>query len=457
MSNLVGLVANIGIQAIVPRSLGPETYGNFHFLTNFFNQVISFLDLGTSTAFYTKLSKRQNDHGLITFYLIFMVTVLTALFVMVVISTSTSAHNTLWPGQKLQYIYYAAFYGALLWVGRICTKAGDAYGLTVGIEKITILQKVLGLFLILGLFFTNYLTLETYFYYYFIIISFMAVGQIWIIIRSTSLILPLVRPSIAKLVSYLKEFYTYSHPLAMLALVTLITGVLDRWLLQTFAGSAQQGFYSLAYQIGTVCFIFSQSMTALIQREFAIAFGKKDLQEMARLFRRHIPTLYFISAYLACFIIIHSSDVLFFFGGEAYAGGALTATIMLFFPIHMTYGQLSNSLLIATDQTRLYRNLGIISVLVGLPVTYYLIAPITENGLELGSVGLAIKMVLMQFILVNVMLYYNTKLLKLSFLNYFTHQVGSVVILLTLAFISNQVVLILIEPKGILEMVIGFF
>jgi O-antigen/teichoic acid export membrane protein len=457
LSNLVGMVINLGIQAIVPRGLGPEVYGNFHFLTNFFNQLVGFLGLGTSAAFYTKLSQRQKDHGLITFYMLFMVVILTLLFVMVLISAITPIHNSLWPGQNILYVYFAALYGGLQWVGKICTKMGDAFGLTVKTEKISILQKLLGLLIIISLFFTDQLNIKTYFFYHYIIITFMAVGQIWIISLAGSLAWPIVRPTYKKLASYLREFYIYSHPLVLLALISLITGILDRWILQTYSGSVQQGFYSLAFQIGSVCFIFTHAMTSLIQREFSIAFAKKDLQEMAVLFRNYIPTLYFIASYLSCFVVLHAEQVITFLGGDAYSGALITTTIMAFFPLHMTYSHLSSSVFIATGQTKLYRNICGVSYIVGLPITYWLLAPIEQHGLGMDSVGLAIKMVLMQFLTVNVLLYYNTKLLKLSFTNYVIHQIVSTGALLVLAFLSHITINSLIVAHDLKGTIINFF
>jgi hypothetical protein len=78
---------------------------------------------------------------------------------------------------------------------------------------------------------------------------------------------------------------------------------------------------------------------------------------------------------------------------------------MTFYPIHQTYGQLSSSIFYATGQTKLYSNIGIITILAGLPVTYLLIAPADKMGLNAGATGLAIKMVLLNFISVNIQVF----------------------------------------------------
>jgi len=177
-------------------------------------------------------------------------------------------------------------------------------------------------------------------------------------------------------------------------------------------------------------------MTPLIIREFAIAFGEKDLREMARLFRRYIPMLYAIAAFFACFIAVEADKVTFIMGGAKFHQAALPVTIMAFYPIHQTYGQLSGSVFYATGQTALYRNIAVAFMFIGLPLTYFLIAPVNMMGLNVGATGLAIKMVLIQFIAVNVQLYFNARLLGLRFWRYVGHQVMSVGCLLGIALIA---------------------
>jgi O-antigen/teichoic acid export membrane protein len=210
--------------------------------------------------------------------------------------------------------------------------------------------------------------------------------------------------------------------------------------LQVFSGSVQQGFYGLSYQIGAVCFLFTGAMTPLITREFSIAFAKQDLTQMAHLFRRYIPLLYGIAAYFACFIVIQAENVAYIFGGAKFQDAALPLAIMAFYPIHQTYGQLSGSVFFATGQTGLYRNIGITCMIIGLPITFFLIAPVNMMGINAGSTGLAIKMVLIQFVGVNAQLYFNSRFLKFPFWKYFVHQIVCVGSLLLLAFISLMAV-----------------
>lgn len=271
---------------------------------------------------------------------------------------------------------------------------------------------------------------------------FIALGFsfVWIIKKHVASLWTYWKISKDQVLAYAKEFYQYSHPLFVYALVGLIVGILDRWLLQVFSGSVQQGFYGLSYQIGAVCFLFTGAMTPLITREFSIAFAKQDLNQMAHLFRRYIPLLYGIAAYFSCFIAMQAENVAYLFGGAKFHDADLVIAIMSFYPIHQTYGQLSGSVFYATAQTGLYRNIGITFMIIGLPITYFLIAPVDMLGLNAGSAGLAIKTVLITFVAVNVQLYFNSKFLKLSFWKYLAHQLVCISCLLLLAFISLMIV-----------------
>jgi O-antigen/teichoic acid export membrane protein len=273
-------------------------------------------------------------------------------------------------------------------------------------------------------------------------VLFIAIGVsfVWMVKRHVASIWTCWKISKDQILAYAKEFYHYSHPLFIYALVGLFCSILDRWLLQAFSGSVQQGFYGLSYQIGAICFLFTSAMTPLITREFSIAYAKQDLTQMAHLFRRFIPLLYGVAAFFSCFIAMQAENVAYIFGGSKFSDAAFAIAVMAFYPIHQTYGQLSGSVFYATGQTRLYRNTGVVFWLIGLPVTYFLLAPADMMGLNAGSTGLAVKMVLIQFVGVNVNLYFISKFLKLSFWKYFTHQIVCIGCLLLLVFFSLKAV-----------------
>lgn len=437
-ANFVGFVFNIITQAIIPRGLGPKAYGDFGFLSSFFTQFIGFLDMGTSTCFYTKLSRKQNDFGLIRFYNFFVVIVSVATLASVFLAWVFNLQQLIWPDQQMVYIGLAAIWGILAWFVGLLSMMGDASGITVSTEKARIMQKAAGLALILVLFAAGPIKLAQFFAYNYLILLILAGLLIYLLVRqgySRSKVWKL--PSLQQIKKYFQEFYLFSHPLFLISLFSLVTGIFDRWILQVVAGSLQQGFYTLSYQIGAMCFLFTGAMMPLLLREFSIAQANRDIGQMAALFRRYFPTLFSIAAYFSCFIALQADKVINLFGGSQYGGALAAVTIMAFYPIHQTYGQLTASLFFATGQTALYRNIGISFLLLGLPLTFFLLAPADKWGMDAGATGLAIKMVLLNVIAVNVQLYFNTKQLKLSFGRYLGQQVLSIICLLALAVFST--------------------
>ncbi len=434
LANFIGFVFNLFTQAIVPRALGPKAYGDFGFLSSFFTSFVGFLDMGTSTCFYTKLSGKQNDLTLVRFYNFFVIIVSVVTLALVCLTQAFHLQRFIWPDQNMVYIYLAAIWGILTWFVGLLSMMGDAYGITVSTEKARIIQKTAGFALILLLFALGQINLAQFFVYHYVILLLLAGLFIYALASQGH---PLnkvwIWPSRPQMKKYLQEFYIFSHPLFLASGFALVVGIFDRWILQVAAGSLQQGFYTLSYQIGAMCFLFTSAMMPLMLREFSIAQASRDIGRMAVLFRRYCPALFSLSAYYSCFIAWQADKVIYIFGGGQY-GGALTAvTIMAFYPIHQTYGQLTASLFFATGQTALYRNIGVIFAILGLPLTYFLIAPADMLGLNAGATGLAVKMILLNVLCANVQLYFNTKHLDLSFGQYLGYQFSSIICLLLLA------------------------
>lgn len=443
-SSLLGFAISIIIQAIVPRGLGPEAFGNYAFLTSILTQIVLFFDLGNTSAFFVKLSQRPKEFKIATFYFYFTLLGF-GLFLLGIatISFIPSFYKQLFPEQELFYILIAAFFAIFSRVLQILNNMADAYGLTVQSEKGMMGQKIIGLIVIVLLYITDKLNLINYFLYQYFIILLLSLLFIWIIRDSGIFKSENWKLTWLNVKEYFHEFYTYSHPLLIGFLFGFVSGILDRWLLQYFGGSVEQGFYGLSFQISAVSTLFTGAMSMLIMREFSIAFSKSDFGHMAYLFRRFIPLLYSIAAYISCFVAVQSDKLIHIMGGSQYKNAYMAVFIMSFYPIHQTYGQLSGSVFLATGQTKLYARLGIFSVILGLPMVFFLVASSKFFGFNLGATGLAVKMVLIQVIFVNIQLYYNSRLLNLNFWKYIGHQIVCVACLMIISiavmwFVNNE-------------------
>lgn len=439
-ANIVGLGFGVAIAIIVPRGLGPRSYGDYNFLSTTFLGLMGFFTLSTSTGFFVKLSQRQEEFGLISFYGRLNLVSIIALFIFIIGSQLLGVSKLLWIDQPNDIVYLAALFGVVSWLLQIVTQVVDAYGLTVGSEMARILQKSIGLIMITLLFVSKELTLSSYFYYNIIISIGLIVAFIWIIKRNNYSFFQSWKLQKEQIRNYIKEFGEYSRPLLLFSFVIFFCGFYDRWLLQKFGGSIEQGFFGLSNQIAAVCFLFSSAFIPLITRELSILFSNNDIQGMTHLFRRYVPLLFGITAFLACFTAVQADKVAVIFGGDQYKDAVMPVLIMSLYPIHQTYGQVTASLFFATGKTKLYSQISILFLVIGVPIIYFTLAPLSNFGLDSGATGLAIKFVSIQFIGVNVQLFYNVKFLNLRFIHFFLHQFISVGFFISIAIIAKTLI-----------------
>lgn len=119
MANAASVPVYLLMEALLPRALGPQMYGNYSFATNLFQQFSGFLDMGTSTCFYNALSRRQNEHGLVAFYLLLIsgIAILAGLASVALLWEPLG--NLLMPGVPLWLAPLAAGWAFFTWLGRV--------------------------------------------------------------------------------------------------------------------------------------------------------------------------------------------------------------------------------------------------------------------------------------------------------------------------------------------------
>ncbi len=443
MTNFVGLGIGLVTQAIVPRALGPSSYGNFSFLTNFFLQLMGFLNLNSSTAFYTKLSQRQDDKGLISFYFYLTMIVSAATAIFVGVSYLSGIDHVIWPEQKAIFVGLAMLWALLQTYNSTLIQVSDAYGLTAKSEVVNMLQRILGLLIIFILFIFNRLNLFSYFILQILIFVVVIAFLIILIQKFKVHLINTWRLNKIQLKSYIKEFTSFCVPLIIFSIFAIMEQMADRWFLQKFSGSMQQGFYALAYQTGAIGALFVSAMIPLIMREFAIEFANNNIERMRQLFIKYTKMLFAIAAFFGCFLAVEAKNVMLIFGGEAYTGAIIAITIMCFFPMQQASGQMNAAFFFATGRTKTYSNIGLCLFLIGLPLTIFLLGPEKYGALQSGAIGLAAKTMVMTSLSVNIQLWFNTKYLKVSFSRFLIHQFIVVSIFIVVAAGCSQAVALL--------------
>tara|TARA_B100000900_G_C20597282_1_gene723950 strand:- start:1217 stop:2746 length:1530 start_codon:yes stop_codon:yes gene_type:complete len=427
LSNLINLLKNLMSVSIVPQALGPDNYGAYSFLTNFFLSSIKFLKVGIPDAFLTKFSSRQNEKNLVGVYFYFTLTIVLLLSVLTFTLVKIGYADIVWPQQKTIFIYLALIFGVLSFLSESNFITNDALGNTIIYEKKNVIRSIIFVFCLIIISYLNVLTLANYFILQYLSFTFIIIFGL-IIIRKDFLDwreVFLIKKN--RFIYYCKEFFNFSHPLFSNKLIVYISSIFDLWLLQFFYGSEEQAFFHLGLKIGGVFFIFTSSVTTLIVRDFSINFTNEDNIRIKNVFNQ-IPVFYFVSSYFGIFVSLHADHIIQILGQEDYINAIMPISILALYSLHRTYGQLIGGLFISMSKTKVLRNVVSTMGLFGIILSFIILAPEHYFGFQAGASGLGFKMVIIQFFQVNILLMIATKILKISFKKYLVNQFSIILI-----------------------------
>jgi O-antigen/teichoic acid export membrane protein len=434
-SNVVAILSGIVVSAIVPRALGVNKYGDFNFTNNIITQILNFLDMRASTCFYVRLSQRREDTKLITFYSIYTLVVFLILLALVSILTIPSYRQLLFENIDSKIIWFSLCLVCIKWVVDILIKIADAQGVTQTVESFKILMYLLGAGVLVVLFYFDVININVFYLYQ--IASFgLLMFLIFSFFNRKNIGIPLkLSMDTSDFKKYGKEIFTYSLPLAFYLTTTLITEIFDRYILQHYGGSYQQGLYSFSFAMSNMMILFVTAMVPLFTRELSIAFVENDIEYASKLYRKYVPILYVVVAYFCCFLFIAANDVLLIFGGEGYKEAIGSLRILLIYSLVATYSNLNSSVVYAKSENTFLRNLVLVIHPMGMAISYLLISNYFVGA---EAIGLAIKVLVIETIGVTVIMFYISKRLELRISKFFIHMIFSPVILLGVAFLAKK-------------------
>lgn len=383
---------------IVARGLGAANYGNYSFLLGSFTSITALLDMGTSSAFYTFLSQRKHSPKFYLYYISWLAAQFVFILAFITFIFPQTWRDKIWLGLPKNIIilsFLASFMATKIWPTVMQT--GEAIRATVVVQLGNILLATFYFCIVLAMIFLHYLTIPNLF------VALTCTNLLLSLILAKRLKKDLIVEAEDGFSEVFSKFKSYCGPLAIYSLVGFAYSFADVWLLQKFGGAVEQGLYSVGYRFGAVCLIATTSIIRIFWKEVAEANESGDKERLYYLYVKTSRSLCFVSAFGACFLIPFSKEILTLLGSE-YESGYICLAIMFIYPVYQSLGQINGSYFHATAQTRLHSTIGIIMMIVSVPVTYFVLAPSSNMipGLGLGSVGLALKMVILVAITVNI-------------------------------------------------------
>ena len=149
------------------------------------------------------------------------------------------------------------------------------------------------------------------------------------------------------------------------------------------------------------------------------------------------------------FFFFNSEEIIHLIGGAEYIGAVVPLKIMMLYPIHQTYGRFTAGLITAMEETKLFRNITIITSIISLILVITFVAPnnFIKIGLGLGSIGLALKTVILQIIYVNILLFYCCRLINAPLKHYLSNQFLTIIPIFCIGIIVDFVIGLLGDNK----------
>lgn len=432
-SNLLSAGINSLLFIKVAKELGISDYGNYEYVSQILAVFLATILLNFPQAIFTLVSQKLCDENFKSYIAIgsrILVLLIASLFITLFFASYGSLYPTLFPGIDRSVFIQGLVFSFLIYIQQYLSFLYDAKGKTLAFELYRTsasVSRLLALFIV-GM--DNNVTIEEVFR-----------GQSIALVLTN--IIPLYKLSTFSKLNDQKQKLTreiisfwkfYSTPLLFYSVIGFISEGLDRWMIQKFYGSFEQGSFQLSAKIGSIIFLFSASMTQIFGREIAVSFGQNNFDRLRNLFYK-TRFFFYITSGLSAFAIVNIEGIIKLSTIPMDHSKIGMLQIMLLFPIHQTIGQLAGIFFNSTNRNKIYSVWGTAQILSSIIITYFLIAPSSNliPGLNLGAWGVAFKMVALQFIGTNVLTYINCKFLNVRFSDNFLYQL----IILALCFLMG--------------------
>ena len=402
---------------LIARNLGPDETGRLFFLLFSFASFKGIFDLGTSSAFFTFLSKENQSVSFINIFFVWIFIQFITVLGFVAFIFPERFINIIWVNEDRNLIlmaFVASFMLNNAWT--ITSQMGEAVRKTFQVQLIALFFTMLHIFIVIILIYIDKLGLQ---------LILLSISFEWLIasILAYRLYTPDKTNRNQSLRSIIQMYQKFSLPLIPFLLLGVVYDFADKWMLQHWSGSTEQAYFGLAMRVSSIALLATNSLVKVFWKESALLAKEGKYNELFSIYKKSSSFLLAVSIFFVAAVHPFTEELIIYTLGHSYLGGFESMAVLLFYPIHQTLGQLIGTLMYATEQTIAYSTISSIFMLVSIFSTCILLAPETFfiPGLHLGSLGLSIKVVILNILSVNVLNFYMCKFFKWPFI--FKYQV----------------------------------
>lgn len=394
-ANLVRGVLSFVTSALLARWLGPVSFGEMAFLLGTFLSVRMFLDMGTTSAFFTFLSQRRRSWSFIRSFIVWVALQFLIPVLIIVLFLPDRWITNFWLDSQRSLVacaFIAVFAQSTLWP--IAQSLAESARKTVLVQTIGAITAALHLLTVIVFFMTSILSL----YAIFIAVFVEYIVVFCLVVRNHQLedisdVHATPDPDIA-------DYVKYCVPLVPLIIFGAAQELIDRWLLQSYGGAISQSYYAFSYQIAGIAVVFISAFGRIFWKEIAEVFHSGDQTQLTEMFNKVMRITRVIAGIMGGFIAIYAPEIIWLTAGSAYKGAHLTMGILAIYVAYIAVGQIYSTLLMATGKVKVVSYISSSLSLLSAVLAYVMLA--TEFGRSVGfanaAENIAIKMLAVEFV-----------------------------------------------------------
>ena len=413
LANVIRAAITFSTGVMIARWLGPESYGNMAFLLGVFVGVRQLLDMGSSAAFFTFLSQTKRSKYFVFLFFRWMLFQFFVPLLVIALFIPDEWVSKIWQNNERELVllaFIAVYMQSNLWP--LIVQLGESQRRTLKVQGLAVIIAIVnavGVWILWGLDILNLYSLFALLSVLYGLFSFL--GHYGFEYSTSD------QDGLDNFQANFSKYTKYCLPMIPYAWLSFAYIFLDRWLLQEFGGNLEQAFYGVGAQFAAVSLIATSAMLRVFWKEMAESHERGDTEGSRILYLRISRSLFFVGTAISGFVIPWTSVITEVALGDAYLGGTTTLMIMFLYPVHQSIGQIGGAMLMATEHVVTQVYIGLVFMAVSMLVTYFVLAPASAYipGLGAGSVGLAVKMVGMQFVQVNILGYIISRIWKWKF------------------------------------------
>lgn len=446
---------SIVIGVLVPRAIGPVSYGEFNYINSTYTFLFQLLMFTSSTAYIYFLSKSKHKiEDVNSFYIIFLIVVSISILIISLLSINSDlGMKYLWNELNDNYlILMGLIFGVLFNFQQRFIEYSDSTSQTIKSEKIKLFSRFVFILSVIALIFTDMLNI-----YWFYALSVLN-AFLFVMLFISFVKFRVSRLSFDTFKIIFLDFYIYLKPLIMFSLVASIYTYFGKYTLQSSSGSIEQGYYNFAYQLALIPVVFISSIMAIYMSEMTKKFELDDLCGVKEIFVNNVFKVYAVHAFIALFMFVNSESIILVTVGDSFLGATEALKFLSLFSLSHTFGMLSGNIFFSCGRNKQYSIinstvmvLGIISLvyflhhksmdsgcLAFIMMSFYMLRVSIQLYLNLNYLGIKKSNFLLELFLVTIIVLINFMLVSTIGLNIFINLLLSLVNIVIINFMFND-------------------